>query len=458
MVSPFYSVGLLSSSKLGEEDLYIKYNKFFHCRHCDFRVDDAEAMHSHLKVHVRQNRYDDLLRYISDWLKKSFCSLKSPSSSIGPTGQDPIPSTSQLLSGQQNILGFSDIPELDIDIPELGIDIPEPDIDIPELGIDIPEPDIDISELGIDNTELDIDNAMSNEPVDGTVNQGAPPTSCMYYLYYTVELKSLKDHLIPIFAVLQSSELLSKCGLVYHSGLKILICLSCSAAFIPDHIISHQKGQHDLKITKSDMGTILSTFSVCKDTKVPIPLPLQAPIEGIKVEKKGLQCIKCNFVFLSHKTMDKHWKDHHESLRKDIWRKDRFYLVDAQTIFLSQSGSRHYFSVDSSSIEDIPGNPFTLFMQQHGSQSTLILPTSPPTRDRDIPILVKRLKWYHHLQEYCEDAEKRTQLLDMAAAPGSNSGALSGLSQVTKAYLAKIQSEESQVTMMVLMCLKNYPV
>ena len=156
--------------------------------------------------------------------------------------------------------------------------------------------------------------------------------------------------------------------------------------------------------------------------------------------------------------MDKHWKDHHESLRKDIWRKDRFYLVDAQTIFLSQSGSRHYFSVDSSSIEDIPGNPFTLFMQQHGSQSTLILPTSPPTRDRDIPILVKRLKWYHHLQEYCEDAEKRTQLLDMAAAPGSNSGALSGLSQVTKAYLAKIQSEESQVTMMVLMCLKNYPV
>ncbi|KAN0127773.1 hypothetical protein V8E53_014433, partial [Lactarius tabidus] len=92
---------------------------------------------------------------------------------------------------------------------------------------------------------------------------------------------------------------------VYHSGLKILICVACEAALVPSHIFRHQKNQHKLKIEHLDLEAILLSFPACADTSVPTPPPLQIPIEGIKIHN-GLQCTECDYACLSRKTMMLH--------------------------------------------------------------------------------------------------------------------------------------------------------
>ena len=64
------------------------------------------------------------------------------------------------------------------------------------------------------------------------------------------------------FPGLQSSPLLEKCDLIYHSGLKILICLVCGAVVITDYIIGHKRDQHKIKIRDSDSTDICAFFSI----------------------------------------------------------------------------------------------------------------------------------------------------------------------------------------------------
>jgi hypothetical protein len=122
-----------------------------------------------------------------------------------------------------------------------------------------------------------------------------------------------KGLIIIPFAVLQSTDLLRSCGLIYHSELHILICLSCKAAYLPTHIQAHQKDQHQVWINNEDLNKILRDYdvhSVYDD--VPTPPPLQAPIEGIKIEK-GLHCILCPYVGISSNTMRTHWSKEHSA-------------------------------------------------------------------------------------------------------------------------------------------------
>lgn len=210
---------------------------------------------------------------------------------------------------------------------------------------------------------------------------------------------------MPNFAALQTSDLLKRCGLVFRSEFKILICLVCEVAYPPSHIITHQRSNHELKITKEDLDSIVSKYSPHADTQsVLLPLPLQAPVEGIKIEKKALQCTceGCVYVCLKDSTLRTHWSTCHRDLQQHTAFKDRFSFVEAQTLF--GISCRHpFFSVKSR--EDISVDLFTLFMKQYGDRSSLIPPTSLPTRNHDIPILVKTLDWYHHLQKYCEDKD-----------------------------------------------------
>lgn len=248
-------------------------------------------------------------------------------------------------------------------------------------------------------------------------------------------------------SVLQTSDQLTKCGMVYHSDLGILICPACQAAILPNHIITHQKKQHQLKVMQLDLEAVLASFHVHPHSNVFTPESIQAPIEGIKIHD-GFQCGQCTYVCLQASTMKTHWSTKHRHLSY-IDGKDRSFPVKAQTLFGSQTG-RQYFSVDCSSKEDTSSDPFSLFIKQFGCQLNLTPPTTLPTRDRDIPSLVKKLRWYEHLQVFCEDKEKRTQLLGMAVAPGTDDGPLSHLSKVTKAYFTQIKSEESQVTFQIL--------
>lgn len=235
--------------------------------------------------------------------------------------------------------------------------------------------------------------------------------------------------------------------------------MGCKHAFPPGSVKTHQKKQHNLRVTKLDMDAIIEEYTITPAEKVQPPSS-KVPFEGIEIENEALKCPVngCNYVGLKLGTMNTHWSKKHNT--ESTWRypspKTRYFKVQAQTIFLA-SVRREYFEVDSKFGGDGAGNPFTLFTQQFQSSLNFTLPTPPPTKDRDIPVWVKKLGWYGHLQEFCDsdDEEKRTCLLEMAAAP--KTGPLSQLSQVVEAYLKQVQAEESQVSRFILCSLMNYP-
>ena len=240
--------------------------------------------------------------------------------------------------------------------------------------------------------------------------------------------------------------------------MKILICIACKEAYPPDNIIGHQRDQHKIKISRSDLKFITDSFSVHKKPKdVITPLPLQAPIDGIKIQS-GFTCADsgCFYVCISEDTMRVHWSKNHNEKMRITTKKTRMNEVEVQTLFGISSG-RHYFSVDSRLKGAISSDIFTLFIQQHGSRISLTPSVAPPIRDRDLPILVKELGWYPHLQQYCEDAGKRDQLMKMVALPKAQDKPLSQLSHVVEAYLRQIQDEESLLTRLTKRSLMNYP-
>jgi hypothetical protein len=131
--------------------------------------------------------------------------------------------------------------------------------------------------------------------------------------------------------------------------------------------------------------------------------------------------------------------------------------VDVQSLFLKQSGKLRYFSVNSRLKMAVSNDHFTLFMQQHGDEANITPSVAPPTRDRDLPILVKKLGWYEYLEVYCEDKAKRTKLIEMTALPHEQDGCLFRLPKVIEAYLNQIQREETKVTRLTRHCLMKYP-
>jgi hypothetical protein len=262
------------------------------------------------------------------------------------------------------------------------------------------------------------------------------------------------------FADLESSPLLEHCGVIYHSGLQILICIACEAAFVPDHMKTHKKDQHNnFVITDDDLANITANFTIQEHAAdVHSPPPGQAPIEGIKIEK-GIQCDSegCTYACIQESTMKNHWSKVHGSKKGKTSSWDRFHTVDVQSLFLSQSGRRHYFSVNPRLRAAVPSDPFNLFMQQHGDQANITPSVAPPTRDRDLPIFVKKLGWYEYLEVYCEDKEKRTKLIEMTALPHEQDGCLFRLPKVIEAYLNQIQREEGEVTRRTRRSLMSYP-
>jgi hypothetical protein len=61
--------------KLGGKEVYERHSdKFFHCRQCDFRHDDSEVMHNHLKKHkniaAQDNRYGNYIKIDKRLTKK----------------------------------------------------------------------------------------------------------------------------------------------------------------------------------------------------------------------------------------------------------------------------------------------------------------------------------------------------------------------------------------------------
>jgi hypothetical protein len=191
-------------------------------------------------------------------------------------------------------------------------------------------------------------------------------------------------------------------------------------------------------------------------TNVPIPPPLQAPIEGIKINK-GLQCVLCPYIGLQQSTMNTHWnRTHaHDARSKAIDPLCRSYDVEAQTLFIQCH--RHFFSVDSRLEGLVSSDPYMLLIQQYGHETNSTLSMTRPTGDRDFPILVKKLGWNKYLQEYCVNAEKRALLIGMATLPSKKDDPLHQLSQVVKAYLEQIREEEHLVNRQTLRSLMCYP-
>ena len=189
------------------------------------------------------------------------------------------------------------------------------------------------------------------------------------------------------------SDSLNKCGVVYHSELKLFICMGCKHAFPPDSVKTHQK-KHNLRVTKLDMDTIIQEYNITPAKEVQPPSS-KVSYEGIKIEKEALKCLVngCNYIGLKLSTMNTHWSKKHNT--ESTWQypspKNRYIRVQAQTIFPA-SVRREYFEVDRRFGGDGAGNPFTLFTQQFQSSPNFTVPTPPPTKDHDIPIWVKKIR------------------------------------------------------------------
>ena len=232
---------------------------------------------------------------------------------------------------------------------------------------------------------------------------------------------------------------------------------------------SHQNSQHKVIIHPQTLYRIIKTFDICPGTNVILPSPPHAPIEGIKLEDKALECQECPYIALTEATIYTHWSNSHsDKLDQYPISKLRFRQVEAQKLFDRSSGQRQYFKVDSRLIGMVPKDTFSLFMQNYVQKESLLPTVAPPSNDRDLPLLVKRRGWYHHLQDFCIDSSKRALLLSMAslpemgkekakALPEGTEKDLSQLPEVVTLYMEEIRKEQSSASRLTLRSLMHYP-
>ena len=234
-------------------------------------------------------------------------------------------------------------------------------------------------------------------------------------------------------------------------------------------MVSHQLNQHSVNILPQDFKSITETFDICPDTNVAPPTYPCAPIEGIKTEANALECQECHYICLTKATMYTHWHDNHLDKAYQYPIMDlRVLSVEAQKLFNSNSGHRHYFKVDSRLIGIAPEDTFSLFLQNYVNKETLLPSVAPPSNDRDLSLLVKLRGWHAHLHEFCDDSSKRALLLAMAslpemgkekakALPPGVEKVLSRLPDVVTLYMEKIRQEQPTASRLTLRSLMNYP-
>lgn len=231
---------------------------------------------------------------------------------------------------------------------------------------------------------------------------------------------------------------------------------------------SHQNSQHNVIIHPQTLYKIIKTFTICSGTNVVLPPHPRAPIEGIKIEDKALECQECPYICLTEATLKTHWFSSHPNKIDQYPRKTRFKQIEAQTLFSSSSGQRQYFKVDSRLIGMASEDTFSLFMQKYVQKESLLPTVAPPSNDRDLPLLVKWRGWYNHLQEFCNDSSKRALLLSMAslpemgkqkakALPSGTEKDLSQLPEVVTLYMEEIRKEQSSASRLTLRSLMHYP-
>jgi Orsellinic acid/F9775 biosynthesis cluster protein D len=258
--------------------------------------------------------------------------------------------------------------------------------------------------------------------------------------------------------------------MIFHSKLRILICLTCQLAFPPSHMVTHQCDQHQVIIQPSTWTSIEEEIHPYEaDTDVTLPSQPHAPIEGIKLEDQALECQECQYICLTDGTMRTHWSNnHHGLLNQYPIVNSRFKTVEAQKLFASSSGHRQYFKVDSRLIGIPPEDTFSLFMQKYVKKESLLPTVAPPSNDRDLSLLVKLRGWYNHLQEFCNDSSKRALLIAMAslptmgkekakALPPGIEKALSKLPEVITSYMEKIRKEQAATSRITLRSLMLHP-
>jgi len=137
-------------------------------------------------------------------------------------------------------------------------------------------------------------------------------------------------------------------------------------------------------------------------------------------------------------------------------------------MIFDSSTSRHYFAVNPGMKSRVDKDPYEAFLKQLLPQASITPGVVAPTLDQDLPILVKRAEWYHHLGEYCGDQRTWKMLLQMVGLPKSNSSRISKmdggmektlwkLHDVSERYMERIRQDAHEANRMTLRNLMQYP-
>lgn len=237
------------------------------------------------------------------------------------------------------------------------------------------------------------------------------------------------------------AQFLQSIGFRLDNTHKILICISCEYAVIPDNIRGHLLGQHAVQHNKiqTKVDELQEYYGIHKTTLVPVPEPGSLAVEGIKVSDEGLACPECSYVCLKEKMWQKPAATHPN--------KPEFVRCKAQAFF--HGVGVRYFSVTVPEAQIDPGDKYQHFLRK-------IAPTLPQvsigkaSTIREIPLLVQKTEWDKHLLEWQLNPDRRKEIKELVKPTSKEEIWAKHLSECVQLYMKSIRDVAFSVEYIIL--------
>ncbi|KAF8479911.1 hypothetical protein JB92DRAFT_2837710 [Gautieria morchelliformis] len=263
-------------------------------------------------------------------------------------------------------------------------------------------------------------------PVEDTPKQ--PPlvidTAATDMDNYVASRPSLSDVPDPRQSYLQTDHDLSYYGIYVHLFHHLFICTQCETAVPSDWLPAHLQEHYPEGPLQTPDHQTFDQLVACACLKWGIPNPQDhfappppgsCPIEGVTIHQEGWQCNLCDHACTIKNSITRHVAAYNKAKARDP-PKTLYRPSPVQKLFEAQR--RCYFSVDLHLLPSAGGDPYSLYVTDHPIAPSEV---SPPTVERDIPLLLRETDWHIHFTSELVDPSVRaaTQtLLSSAKKPG----------------------------------------
>jgi Orsellinic acid/F9775 biosynthesis cluster protein D len=203
--------------------------------------------------------------------------------------------------------------------------------------------------------------------------------------------------------------------------------MTCQVAIVPTSLHGHLK-KHQIALTDdqhSQLFKLIEKYQIIPDTTITVPLPLNAPVEGLTIVEEGHCCDMCNYCVPTFVTFRMHWSHAHPQDKTPA--ANSFHLGSIQTFFnpIGQCWFEVQRTIDLS-------DPFSLYLRhqvpKYKTATAVTIP--PPTHEREIPPLLQVTGWHLHLADYITSKPKIRELLELVQPPSVHDSNLAGLGQL----------------------------